>query len=186
MGPSDANRIVLSVMGPHANEDTISIFHRKIDDIARIGKTLWLCASPSARPDRTQTFLSGSTSILFLAPASRSGARPTTSAEAMTELSPNRLDWESLPAGLGPVTGRRVNAYAFVLSELTLCEPDHLLDLWQYVDAEKEGPIRFRLGSSTLLARRSNQTEHPMRMKSRIRRVLAVGRLEAPYAVWVR
>lgn len=181
-----ADRVVLSVMGPHANEDESAIFARKISDIAATGQTLWLCQSPPARPDRAQAFFKDSGEILFLAPATTGGARPTTSAEQMTEFSTDKSRWEAIPA-MSPVTGRRIaSAYAFVLESLVLCEASASVDLWQYAAGIGDDPVRFKLGVSTLLARKCDTSEQEGRLKSRMRRVIAVGRLVEPYAVWVR
>ncbi len=182
----DIERTVLSVMGPHANENESAIFERKRADIARIGKTLWLCQSPAARPDRLQAFcVDTPCRVFFLSPASAKGARPTTSTHRMTECSADRLTWSPLPIGLGPVTGQACSsAYALVLDSLEIVSSS--FDLWMYVDARNNEPVRFRLGASTLLARRGDASTHPLRPKSRIRQVLAVGCLTAPYAVWIR
>lgn len=183
---SSADRTVLSVMGPHAGEDSDAIFARKISDITTVGKTFWLCQSPAARPDRTQAFFEDEASVLFLAAAATNGARATESAHKMIEFSPNKSDWKTVPSSLSPITGlAKSTAYAFVLSALEVCVEPAFVDLWRYVDANGS-PIRFRLGASTLLARRCDSSLHPLRMKSRMRRVLAVGRLVKPYAVWVR
>jgi hypothetical protein len=45
---------IISVMGPHAGEQSDTIFQRKIGDISRIGWTLWLIKSYKAKPDRVQ------------------------------------------------------------------------------------------------------------------------------------
>lgn len=174
------DRVVLSVMGPHAGESTAAIFSRKAADITAGGSTLWLCRSPQARPDRTQHFRPNF--VLFLEASSKNGARPTTTEERATMLSMDGTKWSTLPAHIGPVTGRISSAYAFVLSELTTFTQPPLVDLWNYVD-ENGDAVRFRLGASTLLAQRSAPNAG---MKSRYRRVLAVGKLAEPYAVWLR
>jgi hypothetical protein len=47
-------------------------------------------------------------------------------------------------------------------------------------------PVRFKLGLSTICAVQKKMMRHPDRMKSRYRRVVAVGRLVEPYCAWVR
>jgi len=178
-----ADRVFLSVMGPHAGEDSAAIFSRKIADVASVGSTLWVYGSHASRPDRAQA--SGSTYVLFLEAASKNGARPTTSADAASEFSVDKRRWQALPAGLGPVTGhfQRGAGYAFVLKNLSLCS-DARIDLWQY--AHGDVAVQFRLGASTLPVHRRDTSSDPFRAKSRIRRVLAVGKLDVPCAVWVR
>lgn len=183
------DRLVFSVMGPHAHEDVSSIFRRKISDISIAGETLWLCRSPNARPDRTQNFFSTceDCQILFLAPTSKNGARPTSSAQPMIERSPNRIDWSPIEKTISPVTGHADRgAYAFVLTALSVYAEPTMIDLWQYAEEPGLTPVRFRLGASTLLARRHATSTHELRPKTRFRQVIASGRLSKPYAVWVR
>ena len=180
------SRVILSVMGAHAGEDIDTIFKRKQTDISAAGSTLWLCQSPAARPDRSQLFFDDceNPNVFFLAPATPNGARPTTSAARMLEQSADKKLWSPVSSLISPVTGKAsASSYALVLSSLRTSETS--IDLWQYVDNGNE-PIRFRLGASTLLAKHGDSSTHPNRPKSRIRRVLAIGRLERPYAVWVR
>ena len=181
------DRVVLSVLGPHAGESVAAIFERKMADIDAVDGTFWLCNSPAARPDRVQSFFSAAsdTRVYFLAPATKGGARPTTSVDHMTEFSPNKRVWKPFPAGLGPVTGKRsAGAYAFALWEIVLRD-DIAVDLWDWATPAGD-PIQFRLGASTLLARRCDTSASPERAKTRMRQVVAVGRLSSPYAVWVR
>jgi hypothetical protein len=61
------------------------------------------------------------------------------------------------------------------------------IDLWHYADfVNQESPIRMILGCSTVCAIKKDMQGHPERLKSRFRRVVAVGLLVAPYCVWVR
>jgi len=173
------NRVVLSVMGAHAGEDETAIFSRKLRDIDCVGRTFWAYGSHAARPDLVQR--AGSAFILFLAPSKNNGARPTTISRAATCFSAENKLWLPMPDGVGRVTGR-LPAYALVLSELSLCSEE--LDVWTY--ACDNAPVRFRLGASTLLVERKDTSADPRRMASRVRRVIAVGRLETPRAVWIR
>lgn len=183
-----SNRLVLSVMGPHAGEDESSIFNRKISDIQKVGQTLWVCQSPAARPDRILPFFEKTAvaNIVFLAPSSPNGARPTTSAQQMSQSSMDGVVWKSIDARLGPVTGFANRfAYSFVLSSIDLLKDPIFIDLWQYV-VDNDKPARFKLGASTLLAKHGDSSTLSTRMKSRMRRILAIGVLDWPYSVWVR
>jgi hypothetical protein len=176
-------RVVLSVMGAHAGEDEGAIFSRKIADVSSTGKTFWVYGAHGARPGLVQNF--GAKYVLFLAPSSRNGARPTTTSAHATEFSLNKSAWFPLPEKLSPVTGR-MPGYAFVFSRLLLCS-DAEIDLWSYAGESCDaGTIRFKLGASTVLARRKDTSWDSGRMLSRFRRVVAVGELEGPGAVWLR
>jgi len=99
----------------------------------------------------------------------------------MVERSVDGVVWSPISTAIGPVTGRaQKGAYAFVLSALTEYATG-AVDLSQYID-EFGDPIRFRLGASTVLARSCGASA----LSTKMRRVLAVGRLVRPYAVWVR
>ena len=177
-------RLILSVMGLHAGEGIERIFERKIRDILICGKTLWLVRSPFVKPERAQAFLNDSSSVLFLAPASSNGSRPTTDSCCAKEMSSDGKRWEKLPDGISPVTGR-LPAYALVLTELSICKASWLIDLWMFSDPG-DVPVRFKLGMSTALAKTKDVSLDSRRMKSRFRQVLARGVIKDPYVVFVR
>ncbi|MHB1192273.1 MAG: hypothetical protein ACYC6F_04425 [Longimicrobiales bacterium] len=183
-----ASGCVISVMGAHAGEDADVIFGRKIDDCATVGRTFWVAKSPKARPALVQAICTpGWGYVIFVDPSNPGGARPTTRSDSATEYSPDKSGWFPLPSGLGPVTGKMDNsAVALVFDELTT-DVDGSVDLWAYADAsDSDKPLRFALGLSTACAVRKDVSTHPRRMKSRYRRVVAVGRLADPYSVWLR
>jgi len=183
-----ASECVISVIGAHAGEDVDTIFGRKIDDCVTVGRTFWVAKSAKARPAQVQVICSAARGyLIFIDPASLSGARPTTESECATEYSPDRATWFPLPDGIGPVTGQMDNsAAALVLDQLTT-DVDRTVDLWAYADASDSGkPLKFILGLSTVCAVRKDMSAHPQRMKSRYRRVVAVARLADPYCVWLR
>lgn len=183
-----ASECVLSVMGAHADEDADTIFGRKIEDCRIVGRTFWLAKSAKARPPQVQAMCrSGSSYVIFVEPATRGGARPTTESHSAAEYSPDGVVWSSLPDGLGPVTGQiDGRASALVFDRLTT-DVDRTIDLWEYADgAYPDTPLKFRLGLSTVCVVRRDMSAHSSRMKSRRRRVVAVARLVQPYCVWLR
>lgn len=175
-----AERVVLSVIGPHAQEDMTTIFARKVEDIRVTGKTFWLYGSACAQPQKVYAFHPAY--VLFLTPATKNSARATTGTKRASVFSTDKQTWYTLPTKLSPVTGRA--GYALVLSELTLCVDPIELDLWGY--CSENTAIRFRLGASTVLAEKKDSSVEPSRMLSRFRRVAAVGKFAEPGAVWVR
>ena len=179
---------VISVMGEHAGEGVAAIFHRKAADIGLSGKTFWLMKSPKARPPQVQEICKTIPAYaIFVEPAIRGGARPTTTEDASGEYSPDRESWYRLPEGISPVTGKLdTSAAALVFDRMTTVVSE-TLDIWGYgdfLDAQK--PLKFILGCSTLCAVRKDMTSHPGRMKSRYRGIVAVARLAQPYCVWLR
>ncbi len=184
---------ILSVMGPHAGEDTAAIFTRKIGDISRSGKTFWLVRSHMAKPDMIQKLCAAAVQqacnplCLFLEPSSPGGAVPTKLDVAASEYSPDSLTWQPLPTGVGPVTGQITkSAYALVFDELTITQSE-VVDLWDYANFfDPQQPIKIRQGASTVCAVGRDTRNHPNRMKSHLRSVIAIGRLAEPRAVWLR
>lgn len=183
-----APECVISVMGDHAGEGVDAIFERKIADIRVEGRTLWVAKSAKARPIQVQSLCAAQPGyVVFVEAATRGGARPTIASDPASEYSVNGLEWLPLPAGIGPVTGKMDrSATAFVFDRLAT-QSSRILDLWQYSDRlDTSRPVRFVLGRSTMCASRANMTAHPQRMKSRFRRIVAVGVLAEPYCVWLR
>ena len=184
----NCSRCVISVMGDHAGEGVGAIFHRKTADIERVGKTLWLMKSPKARPPQVQELCKIiPTYAIFIAPATKGGARPTTSEDISMEYSPDRESWQKLPEGISPVTGRLDTSAAALVFDMMTTDVKGALDLWGYgafSDAQK--PLKFILGCSTVCAVQKDMTSHPGRMKSRYREIVAVARFAQPYCVWLR
>ena len=184
---------VVSVMGPHAGEDSDAIFTRKIADIQNAGRTFWVIRSHKAKPDMIQTIGSAVRNrsceplCAFLAPSAPGGAVPTKTSSTAAEYSANRSKWHALPACITPVTGQMTpNTYSLVFDQLCLQEVA-AVDLWQYADFfNSEQPVKIRQGASTVGVIRGDTSTHPDRMKSHLRQVMAVGRLVEPFAVWLR
>ena len=179
---------IISVMGDHAGEDPDAIFNRKEADIVRLGVTYWLMRSPKARPPQVHAICkSFPTYAIFVEPAAKGGARPTTIEDKAKEYSGDRVLWHPLPKGLSHVTGKLdTGATALVFDRMTT-DVSATLDLWDYVEAPNiHEPLRFILGSSTICAVRKDTKSLLGKMKSRYRGIIAIARLADPYCVWVR
>jgi hypothetical protein len=185
----EATQCIISVIGDHAGEGVDKIFKRKIEDIAKINRTFWLVKSPKAKPKLVQEMCRfDSTYVVNVEPATKGGARPAIADKKATTFSENEFIWNPLPNQLGPVTGKLDSrAYALVFKKLETIDTKQGIDLWHYADfADQQKPIKMMLGCSTVCAIKKDMKEHPERLKSRFRRVVAVGLLVAPYCVWVR
>ncbi len=183
-----SSRCVVSVMGDHAGEGVGAIFKRKIADIGRTGKTFWLMKSPKARPAQVQKICGTVPAYtIFVEPATKGGARPTTTETAAREYSVDGESWHRLPEGIGPVTGKLDTGAAALVFDMMETAVSERLDLWGYGDfPDAKKPLKFILGCSTVCAVRGNMTSHPDRMRKRYRGVVAVARLAEPYCVWLR
>jgi hypothetical protein len=179
---------IVSVMGDHAGEGADAIFHRKQDDIKRIGVTFWLMRSPKARPEQVQAiFRSMPAYTIFVEPATNGGARSTTVEDTAKEYSSEGHSWRKFPQGLSPVTGKLDTSATALVFDTLATDVTGTMDLWNYAEASDiHKPLRFILGCSTVCATRKDMKLHPDRMKSRYRRVVAVARLVEPYCVWLR
>ena len=184
---------VFSVMGPHAGEDSDSIFTRKAEDINKVGKTFWLVRSYLAKPNMVQKLCAEAIKqtcnpfCLFLAPSSPSGATPTKSNCAASEYSSDSSTWHPLPPGLGPVTGQIARSTCALIFDELIVRESGIIDLWDYADYfDSKQPIKTKQGASTVCGILKETRTHPDRMKSHKRSVIAIGRLAAPYAVWLR
>ena len=175
-------------MGDHAGEDVNAIFDRKIADIDRTGKTFWLMKSPKARPAQVQEICRQRPAyIIFVEPATKGGARPTTTEDAAKEYSPDGHSWHPLPEGLSPVTGKLDKGAAALVFDVMITNVSGTLDLWKYADFSDVGkPVKFILGCSTACAVKKDMMSHPDKMKSRYRGIVAVARLAEPYCVSLR
>ena len=184
---------VLSVMGPHAGEDSDAIFARKISDIRNAGRTFWVIRSHKAKPDMIQTIgttvrsRSREPLCAFVTPSTPGGAVPTKTSSAATEYSSDRSEWQALPEGITPVTGQMSSSTcALVFDQLCLLE-SAVVNLWHYADFfNPDQPVRIQQGASTVGVMRRDTSTHPRRMKSHLRQIMAVGRLVDPFAVWLR
>jgi hypothetical protein len=179
---------VVSVMGDHAGEGVDSIFNRKKADIERTGKTFWFMRSSKAQPRHVQRICArvpGYT--IFVKPATKGGARPTTKEDAAKEYSDDGIQWHRFPNGLSPVTGKLGSGATALVFDLMTTDLSGTLDLWDYGELSViNKPLRFILGCSTVCAFRKDTRSHPDKMKSRYRGIVAIARLAHPYCVWVR
>lgn len=184
---------VLSVMGPHAGEDSEVIFARKIADIRNAGHTFWVIRSHKAKPDMIQMIgravRSKSLAPLcaFIAPSTPGGAVPTKTSSVAAEYSADRCEWKTIPANITPVTGRMSpNTGALVFDQIYHREFE-TVNLWDYAEFfNPEQPVRIQQGASTVGVMRGDTSTNARRMKSHLRQVMAVGRLVEPFAVWLR
>lgn len=179
---------VVSVIGEHAGEDPDGIFNRKTADIERLGATYWIIRSPKAQPMQVQKICTTFPAYtIFVEPATKGGARPTTVQDEAEEYSDNRESWHQLPEGLGPVTGKLDTGATALVFDMMTTDVSGTLDLWDYAEAiDTHKPLRFVLGCSTVCAVRKDTKSFPGKMKSRYRAIVAVARLAHPYCVWIR
>ena len=186
--------VVISVIGPHAGENESEIFDRKINDIKVSGITFWLIKSYRAKPDMVQTICSHAKKerenvlCFFIEPSSAGGSVPTKTSSFAQMFSSDMIRWSEFPVGISPVTGKiDSNAYALVFNELKL--KNGVIDLWSYADfLNPLKPLKIMQGASTLCAIRKNMSKMPSqeKIKSRFRRIVAVGKLCSPYGVWLK
>tara|TARA_B100000700_G_scaffold191401_1_gene210800 strand:- start:187 stop:729 length:543 start_codon:yes stop_codon:yes gene_type:complete len=173
---------IFTIIGPHAGELPDSIISRKIKDIKKVGQTFWVIkAIKGKKPIEVQKFCENSEiKILFISPATMGGAEDTKSTCPNKEYSKDNLNWTRLP-DISKVIG---DGYAFILDSLEI-KKDSYIDINKYAE-ESNIPLKFNQSASTICSIKSDMTSHPNRMKSNKRQLIAIGKLKAPYCVWVR
>jgi len=189
---SDIKYAVISVMGPHAGESENEIFFFLFRDIHTIGLTFWLMKSHRAKPNMVQELClkadaeNSKSYCIFIEPSSRGGATPTKSSSSATKYSKDNLTWDFLPQKLSPVTGKIDNStYALVFNQLEIVNDN--IDLWSYADFfNQNNPLKIILGASTICAIKKDMSDHSDKIKSRYRRVIAIGELYEPFCVYLR
>ena len=183
--------IILSVIGMSAGETKEKILERKIKDINKIGFTFWVYKSNQASPKTVQDFCKKAKTenkkvfCIFIEPSTPNGTRPTKINLSAKEFSTDNKKWKKLPPKLGPVTGA-INRNVYALKFGKIEKINSSINLWDYADYLTKKSINIRLGNSTLCAIKKNTNKGGDRMKTPIRRVIAVGHFRKPFCVWVR
>jgi hypothetical protein len=173
---------VLSIIGWHAGESPADIIRRKRADIEKASSTIWLYQSQLASIQDVQRFGRSypNAAVYFL----KGSAYPATTAQIAWEMSSNGANWGPLPRGLGKVTGRLPGGGLFI-GALSSPLSNYEIDLWEYLEHSTTKPLRFRQGASTACVVVS-QAGPVQGMNSRMRKVVAIGQLAPPYAVYLR
>jgi hypothetical protein len=173
---------ILSIIGWHAGESPNTIINRKRADIQKAKITIWLYQSQLASVQDVQRFGNShpNTTVFFL----EGSAYPATTAQSARDMSSNRSNWVPLPQGISDVTGKLPSG-GLVIGTLSSALSDHEIDLWDYFEHSTSKPLRFRQGASTACVIVS-QNGPVQGMRSRIRKVVAIGQLAPPHAVYLR
>jgi len=176
------DNLILSNVGPHAGEGWQRIVTRKSDDIRKIGHTVWLLNSNAARPDAIQAFCSSQNAqhVIFVARTRDAAEGPSTGHKARS-YSVNGKAWQTMPNGLGDVTGNINKATTGLwLAALEKVETGNLN--LEGFSKHPSGPAldRFWPSDSTYLVRRIEP------VSAGRYEILAVGRLATPFAVWLK
>ncbi len=184
--------VVISVIGPHADESEEEILERKRKEIKEIGNSFWLHKSYNAKPDIVQNLCKEALKernapiCIFIQASSKKGAQATKQGDRMREFSVDRKQWKRIPAGI-LVTGSPKNAFIMIFNKLDLIKEKKCLDLWNYSLFGFPGKaIKIALGASTICCLKESSKDDPNKMKSNLRKVVAIGKLAYPFAAWVR
>ncbi len=190
-----AKYLVISVIGPYAHEEENEMLPRKKLEISKCGYTFWHHQSFQAQPDKVQEMgIQASQKdfpiyLVLVDPANgKKGAvdtKPTppashyrTSSNGILRKVPNEIYTET-----GGTRGK-----PFALKIRKLKEVTGTIDLWQYSEfGEKRGEaLKIRRGGSTICAVRiATNSNAENRIKSHIRRVVAVAEIVKPFSVWL-
>ena len=165
---------VFSVIGPHVGSSIESILKDKMDDIDRIGKTFWLQCSLAAPPPVVQQLCKMGPNIFCFFLVSVGIPRDTKIKKYAISYSTNYKDWQVMPEGMSPVSGRVGSlAQALVMDRIDICEDQ--VDIGKYIMP------RIGLGCSTVCGFRDENL-----YTSKVRQIMAVGNLCDPYCVYLK
>ncbi len=188
MANKHPNQLVISVYGPHAGEDESAILRRKMEDIRRIGFTMWYykdghkLASP--RDIQQMAFeLAENSELAQMWLIQGGGVATKSEAKAMAEFSPDGIHYAPIDSRLSHVTGSR-SGVALFISKIEMVS-ESSIDIGLFADI-KYRHMMFGQGYSTQLAKRFQAPPTRAPMKSRNRSVWAICTLRAPYCVFVR
>jgi len=184
--------ILISVVGPHAGETEKEIFERKIKEVEKTGRSYWLHKSYKAKPEIVSLLgqlacKNGATPLcLFIEASSSNGAQETKIAEAAKEFSVDKVKWETMSENI-KVTGSINGSYALILDRLQFIKENRTIDLWDYSSFEHpDQAVKIVQGGSTVCVVKNSSHHDKNKMKSHVRRILAVGSLVSPFEVWLR
>lgn len=110
--------------------------------------------SPKARPAQVQGICKTIPAYtIFVEPATKGGARPTTNEDVAKEYSYDGVLWQWLPEGLSPVTGKLDTGATALVFDMMTTDVSGTLDIWNYGElSDIQKPLKFILGCSTVCA----------------------------------
>ena len=180
--------VIVSVVGSHAGKDIHDILYSKINEVNNNYKTYWLLKSHKAKTHLVQKFCEQAEMegeyvyCLFVNASTKNGSRETVTETRVKHISHNNSDWINLADNV-IITGLiSQQSTALVISELMKLDKPLDIDLWNYSEYPDNTPIKFQPGMSTVIAEKKPSKG----MKSRLRKLVAWGRLESPFAVWIK
>jgi hypothetical protein len=175
---------ILSSAGSHAREDWRTIITRKSADIAQAKHSVWVLNSNAARPDTVQSFCNrqGARYVIFLSRERDSKVRSGPSTEHRAQrYSANNKSWLPLHSALSHVTGRLNRATTGLWFDALEEVPRGSLNLGGFCkQTDGKALARFQVHESTYTVQRVAT------VSDGAYQILAVGRLTAPFAVWLQ
>jgi hypothetical protein len=171
---------VVMKVGFHADEEWETVIERKRAEIAFTGRSFWGYGGSACHPTRqVQPFARREGSEISVAML-WTKSRPLSPSLTAREMSVDGDQWEPLPPGI-KTTGSK---WALILDQLDACE--ETINIGEYevgVGPRAGNPLSGYLrGQSDKGCVRRTATP----MESDLRRVVAVGRLCSPWAVFLR
>jgi len=180
---------VVSVIGAHGGKQRDDILRDKRNDISVAGKTFWAFQSVAAPPPLVQQLAvqTKGAPVLLIAPKGRETGKQPTSRDTAVEFSPDGKSWQRFPSNIGDVTGR-LTGWGTALVLTSLVQVSLELDLSDYEDfVHPTHPAKTARGASTICVQRRCRTAPSSLPTGRSRRkLIAIGWLGDPYAVWLR
>ena len=186
--------VIISVIGPHAGEPLNQIFSRKMTDVKKAGKTFWVISSNKASLELIHQMKTNALKenkdifCIFIEPRKPGTSHDTKHSEHAKEYSEDNKIWQSFDEKTSPVTGKMTtNSYAMVFEKISLIESELKLNLWDYADFDNQNePIKLNQFRSSFCGIQKNMFDNPNKMKSNLRKIVAVAKLHSVGAIWLR
>ena len=179
-----ADYLIVSSAGQHAQEDWHTIIERKRRDIATAGHTIWLTNSLATRVEIVQRFCKNHDVryVLFVAKGQQGSQKGPPTDDPAKLYSADQEKWLTIPKGLSHVTGKITRATTgFWFDALEEITSKITLNLDCFANAKDGLPLsRFTNVNSAYTVQRTKP------LSGDRYRLLAIGRLTNPFAVWLR
>lgn len=170
------NNIVLSLVGPHAQESLLDIFKRKINDCEVVGYTFWLYRSFRCTKELYNQFKPKE--VWFVLGATKNSAKQTKLANKAMGYYENGV-WNHFDPNLSPVTGKLTsNTTAFKIKHFEFLK--ETINFNEFEDVVSNKPVKFSQFCSTKIAKYSPQNSF---LKQRLRTICCKATLESVVTV---
>lgn len=199
---NDYERIIISVIGPHAGKSVEDNFSEKISDIQNFGYCYWISKSWACNMSTVLNFCKEKEVLLvWILSSSNSYGKDTNTRQIANYWRENEnCEWKEMNKKMNKTTGK-LPSNSFLLDEISIVDSNIEIDLWKYIEysdnPDRNGlPFKSIMGKSTICVVNidkypenniKNLSKHEIEVanKKNKRKVVAIGRLKNPFYIQV-